>query len=157
MSANLSPVRRTFGDYVAGALIFPAVLVAAGAFALGHPLLGALAVLAALASLVHRRLDFDPATGHFTVTYRLLGVPLRRVRRPLDAIKDFTIRPTGTGLRRFWSGRYRGYRVAAVYGGAAIPLLRAPTQDEAIKRARRIAAAFPHHVRIVKEAHRPQG
>ena len=157
MSANLSPKRRVLGDYLAGALIFPAVLVAVGAFALGHPVLGALAVAAALASLVHRRLDFDPAAGTFALSYRLLGIPLRRVVRPLDEIKDFTIRPTGTGLRRFWSGRYRGYRVAAVHDGTAIPLFRASTQDEAIKQAKRVASAFPHHVRMVKQSHRLRG
>ena len=88
------------------------------------------------------------------MTYRLLGVPLRRVRRPLDEIKTFTVRPTGTGLRRLWSGRYRGYRVAAVHGDAAIPLFRAATQDEALKRAKRVATAFPHHVRLDKQSHR---
>ena len=151
MSVNTAPKRRAFGDYVAGAWIFPAVLVAAGAFVLGHPIAGGLAVGVALASLVHRHLDFDPAAGVLTVTHRLLGVPLRRVRRPLDEIKTFTVRPTGTGLRRLWSGRYRGYRVAAVHGKRSIPLFRAPTQDEALKRAKRVASAFAHHIRLVRE------
>ena len=154
MSVNTAPKRRAFGDYVAGAWIFPAVLVAAGAFVLGHPIIGGLAVGVALASLVHRHLDFDPAAGVLTVTYRLLGVPLRRVRRPLYEIKTFTVRPTGTGLRRLWSGRYRGYRVAAIHGDATIPLFRAATHDEALKRAKRVASAFPHHVRLIKELHR---
>ena len=157
MSVNTAPKRRLFGDYLAGAWIFPAVLVAVGAFVLGYPIIGGLAVAAAIVSLVYRRLDFDPEAGVLTVSYRLLGLPLRRVRRPLHEIKDFTVRPTGTGLRRLWSGRYRGYRVAAVHGERSIPLFKAGSQEEALKRAKRVASAFPHHVRMVKEKHRLRG
>jgi hypothetical protein len=154
VSVNTDPKRRTFGDYVAGAWIFPAVLVAVGAFVLGHPVIGSLAVTAAVLALVYRRLDFDPETGLLTVTLSLLGIPLYRKHRPLEEIKTFTVRPTGTGLRRLWSGRYRGYRVAAVHDGQTIPLFKAGTQDEALKRAKRVATAFPHHVRMDKQAHR---
>ena len=150
MSVNTAPKRRTFGDYLAGAWIFPAVLVAVGAFVLGYPIIGGLAVAAAAWSLVYRRLDFDPEAGTFTTSYRLLGIPLRRVRRPLREIKTFTVRPTGTGLQRLWSGRYRGYRVSAVHGERSIPLFKTGSPDKALKQAKRVAAAFTQHIRLIK-------